>query len=127
MYTHMTKKAAVFLGALAIAASAQANEISKGQWIEGMKTALPTAFCSSAQYFRQCFDVTATQCEEVAASATRVCLSDIEQQLPNVLVQPQDGYYWGTKVGECAGTTYELTLISQRVNSDICNDVTAWQ
>jgi len=106
---------------------AEAQEVSKEQWISAMKTALPAAFCNSSQYFRQCFDVTAIECEEAAASTTRLCLNELNNQIPEALIQPKDGTYWGTKVGECAGVAYETSLINKRISNKKCNDASNWQ
>lgn len=116
----------LILSFLVISPLAHAVDVTKDQWIAAMKTALPTAFCSSAQYFRQCFDVTATECEETAISATRICLQDFSSQIPAVLHQPQDGTLWGTKVGECAGNAYELALIKKKISNAKCNDPANW-
>ena len=104
-----------------------AQEVAKEQWVAGMQTALPAHFCQAAQYFRQCFKVTATECEEVSASTTRICLSELSNQIPNVLVQPKDGTFWGTKVGSCAGTAYEYALIKKRISNARCNNVNSWK
>ncbi len=107
--------------------SAYALEVSKTEWISAMKTGLPAYFCQETQYFRQCFTVDALECENVAASATRLCLNELESQIPDILVQPNDGRAWGTKVGTCAGTTYETTLIKKRISSAKCNNISHWQ
>jgi hypothetical protein len=104
-----------------------AVEVNKSDWYNGMSTALPTAFCNSSQYFRQCFSVSAEECEETAASATRVCLNKNDKDIPSVLVQPKDGTHWGTIIGECAGGAYEATLAAKRINSAKCNDIRNWQ
>jgi hypothetical protein len=52
-----------------------AQSIDRKQWTDMMSTALPTAFCTPQSYFRQCFKISAQECEEVASSATRICLS----------------------------------------------------
>jgi len=104
-----------------------AQEVSKEKWVSAMKTALPAHFCHAQHYFRQCFEVTAVECEEVAASTTRICLSELENKLPNVLVQPKDGALWGNKVGSCAGAAYESSLIKKRISNDKCNNISNWQ
>jgi len=104
-----------------------AVEVSKSDWYNGMSTVLPTAFCSSSQYFRQCFRVSAQECEETAASATRICLNKNDKNIPDTLVQPKDGIHWGTIIGTCAGEAYEITLIKKRINNTKCNDVRNWQ
>ena len=107
--------------------SSNAVEVSKADWYNGMSTALPTVFCNSNQYFRQCFSVSAQKCEETAASATRVCLNKNDKDIPSILVQPKDGTHWGTVIGKCAGEAYEITLIKKRINNAKCNDVSNWQ
>ncbi len=104
-----------------------AVEVSKSDWYNAMSTALPTAFCNSGQYFRKCFSVSAQECEETAASATRVCLNKNDNDIPDILVQPKDGTHWGTVIGTCAGEAYEITLTKKRISSEKCNDVSNWQ
>jgi len=106
---------------------AQAAEINQTEWINKMTTALPVAFCNSSQYFRRCFSVTAKECEETAASATRVCLSKNSKNIPAILILAGDGSHWGTIIGKCAGETYEIALTTKRFNNAKCNDVSNWQ
>lgn len=120
-------KAAAFLFLLPLSFSIQADQISKQDWISAMSTVLPTAFCDANQYFRQCFKVTAQECEETAASATRICLNKNKDKIPAVLNQPQDGTHWGTIIGGCAGEAYEITLIKKRISNTKCNDPANWQ
>jgi hypothetical protein len=115
------------LTTLLLPLNANAVEVSKADWYSGMSTALPTALCNSSQYFRQCFSVTAQECEETAASATRICLDKHHKDIPNTLVQPKDGTHWGTIIGSCAGTAYEISLVSKRISSAKCNDINNWQ
>lgn len=103
-----------------------ALEIPKNDWVNAMKTALPAIFCNSEQYFRECFSVTAIECEETVTSATRICIAELENQIPDILVQPKDGKFWGERVGECTGNTYEITLIKKRISSAKCSDITNW-
>jgi hypothetical protein len=123
----MLKKLIAVLMIIGFSNFVNAQEVAKDQWVAAMKTALPAAFCNSAQYFRQCFDVTAVECEEAAASTTRICLTELNSQIPNILIQPKEGTLWGTKVGECAGNAYETSLIKKRISNAECNDVSNWQ
>ncbi len=107
--------------------TAHAVEVTKKSWLESMETMVPTHFCQSQQYFRQCFDVSAEKCEEVAASATRVCLEKLESRIPTTLNQPQDGTRWGTQVGICAGQNYEGVLIESRISNAKCNNPNNWR
>ncbi len=122
----MMKNIVLFLLVL-FSITVHSQEVKKEDWITGMKSALPAAFCNSEQYFRQCFDVTAVECEEAAASATRICLKEVEEQIPDVMIQPKDGTLWGTKVGQCAGLAYEASLSKKIISDPRCNDASQWQ
>jgi hypothetical protein len=111
----------------ALAAPATADMVSKADWLEVMKTALPVAFCQDQGYFRTCFNLGAEECESTAQSATRVCLAQFEAKVPAMLNQPADGTAWGQKIGGCAGNTFEMTRAKQKVDSPKCNDPSAWQ
>ena len=95
--------------------------------MDSMSTVLPTVFCQANQYFRQCFDVSQAECKETALSATRVCLQKYKDKIPDTLVQPKDGTYWGRIVGSCAGEAYELTLRKKRIGNQKCNDPNNWK
>lgn len=122
----MFKLTVVIIILILFSGSAASQDIGKKQWIDRMSTALPTNFCKSGQYFRECFRVSQQECEEIALSATQICLIDKADEMPNLLKQPKDGSHWGQKVGECAGNGYEITLIDRRINSDRCNNPENW-
>jgi len=112
---------------LLISGTANPGGVSKEAWIDSMSTALPTAFCQPDQYFRQCFDVAQTECEESAMSASRVCLQKYKDKIPNTLTQPKDGAYWERIVGSCAGEAYEMTLRKKRISDRRCSDPNNWR
>lgn len=112
---------------LSVPFSASAVEVSKADWLNAMSTALPTAFCQANGYFRQCFDITGEECEDTAASATRICLKKHNDSIPEILVQPEDGTRWGSLIGRCAGEAFDATLANKRKNTEQCNDVSNWQ
>jgi len=124
---NMTIKVYFYIFIVALSFPVHAAEVTKNDWLNAMATALPTAFCNPAQYFRQCFTVTAQVCEEVASSVTRVCLNKNEQDIPDKLIQPRDGIHWGTIIGVCAGRAYEASLIKKRIKNEKCDDRNRWQ
>ncbi len=91
-----------------------------------MEIALPATFCSQQMYFRQCFTIDAIECEEIASSVTRLCLQKYKEDIPGVLEQPQDGTKWGTIIGRCAGSAFEVSLNKKKINNEKCNDATNW-
>lgn len=122
----MKNKLLIIILAL-ISAKSYSVEVTKSDWLIAMKSALPTAFCNPSMYFRQCFKVTANQCEETALSATRICLENNKVNIPDILIQPKDGTHWGTIVGTCAGETYEKSLSKLKVSNTKCNNAANWQ
>ncbi len=107
--------------------SIMANEVSKDDWINGMSTALPAYFCKADQYFRQCFKVTQIECEKTALSTTRICLAQNKDKIPTRLRQPEDGTQWGTVIGSCAGSAYEIALQKKRISNSKCNNPNNWK
>ncbi len=115
------KTIATALLCLLAAAPAHAQQtVSRADWMETMKTALPTAFCADDTPFRTCFEVTQEQCEETVASAVRVCLKKLQSKIPARLKQPEDGTKWGQKVGECAGNSYTAVLAKKKLKTKEC-------
>lgn len=112
---------------LAAAAPAAADSIPKATWVARMRTALPTMLCQEGSYFRSCFRIEAEECENAAASSTRVCLKELEAEIPDQLKLPDDGQEWGRRIGACAGGNLELVLLKKKVQSEKCNDPAAWQ
>lgn len=123
----MITRKLIYLFLSVTALPAYAVEVGKADWIDAMTTALPTAFCNSGQYFRQCFKVSAQQCEETAASATRICINKFRSEIPEVLQQPKDGTYWGTKIGSCAGVGYEAALRKLQIKNEKCSNADYWR
>jgi len=119
----------LFILSITSALSSQlfAEEVSKDIWNDRMTTVLPAFFCKSSSYFRQCFSVSAQECEETAASVSRICLANLSGKIPNSLTLPEEGQYWGTKIGECAGNAYEVVLMEHLIHSSECQDISNWQ
>jgi hypothetical protein len=100
--------------------------VDRDVWIAQFEMALPVALCRDNFYFRACFTVTPEECERTAASATRVCVAKFKKQLPEKFHQPDEGTEWGSKIGNCVGTAYEVALPSHRISNAKCNDASQW-
>src|SRR5262245_29111848 len=56
-------------------APAEADQVEAvTKWMEGMKSVLPSLFCKEKSYFRECFQISAEECEAEAIRVTRVCV-----------------------------------------------------
>jgi len=122
----MYEKSGNYFISLLFSMPTQAETVDKKTWVDAMETALPAYFCKSDSYFRQCFSVSASQCEETASSVTRLCLAKSSAEIPDLLVQPTDGSHWGREVGRCAGIAYEAALIQNKVKSNLCANAENW-
>jgi len=120
-------RVSIFLIIMTLSTSLLAVDVKRDDWVSAMTSGLPTAFCNSSQYFRQCFNVTAQECEATASSATRVCINKNKSKIPSILHQPKDGTHWGTVIGSCAGEAYEMALLKKRFRNSKCNNPANWQ
>ena len=120
------KKILVTAGMVVLSSVSFGQDISKDMWIAQMRTALPQHFCSTEQYFRQCFNVKESQCKMVSADAVDACLKQYEGKIPSRLNQPVDGAHWGQQVGMCAGNAYDVALLKQKINTAKCNNPNNW-
>ena len=105
--------------------NATSQKISKEKWIFAMKTTMPVAICTSDQYFRQCFDVTEFECEEIATSSVRICVNELNDQIPTVL-KSSDKQFWGGKIGRCIGNSLEAVNYEKKTSNSKCNDASNW-
>lgn len=103
-----------------------ATEVDKEYWVDSMKSALPKTFCESIHFFRQCFEVNEEQCIETASLATKICLHQYINQIPDALNQPKDGAKWANIIGQCAGENYRQTLKRKFKDTAECNDINHW-
>jgi hypothetical protein len=117
----------LFILAFVLPLAGQAQEVPRDKWLEVMTVTIPTYFCQPEQYFRQCFDVSAEECEQVALSGTRTCISKLQQQIPEMLQHPADSKAWGTRLGTCAGVAYEGTLADKHKSDPKCQNAMNWR
>ncbi len=92
-----------------------------------MFATLPSAFCISGQFFRECFEVSQGECEQSASSAVGTCLQKYKDRIPKVLIQPRDGGHWGKIIDDCAVEAYEKNLQKKRIKNTKCNDPNNWR
>ncbi|UCG79042.1 MAG: hypothetical protein JSV21_04225 [Nitrospirota bacterium] len=103
-----------------------ANEVPRDMWLDGMSKLLPEAFCQPEQFFRQCFEVSEETCQQTATSTTRDCIEKLKGEMPEMF-DTENGQYWGTQVGACAGSSYSMALLKNFKDTKKCNDPEAWK
>lgn len=101
--------------------------VGKDAWLSDIRNFLPSLFCKDGSYFRECFEANASVCHSTATESTETCMRQFESQIPEKLHQPSDGGLWGNKIGTCAGTVFEATLLKKRINNEKCNNPELWK
>jgi len=121
----MIKYILAFFSIFILVANANAQEISKSDWLKYMNVAVPSAFCQEGQYFRQCFDIPGNICLSTARSAMKTCINIEEQNVPKSLNQVS-GEQWGNIIGTCAGNEFEKIQINNKLKNQKCYNPANW-
>ena len=103
-----------------------AQEVPKEAWVSQMESGMSAFFCQEGQYFHECFNGTAAQCNETMTELVGGCLERYEEQFPAAFKMPDDGAKWGQVIGSCAGSQYDVVRRSDRINSAKCNNPNEW-
>jgi hypothetical protein len=115
------------IGCTSMAVRAADVVVQKDRWLSDFRNILPSLFCKDGSYFRECFKVSDDVCHTTATQATETCMRQFAPQIPGQLHQPNDGGLWGNKIGTCAGTVFEATLVKSRLNSAKCDNPELWK
>lgn len=111
---------------LPVAAPAQAEyAVAKDSWIGQMSVVLPGIMCAENQYFRKCFNLNQTGCNDEAAQAVKLCLTKYAPEIP-AAISPRDGEQWGSKISGCVYETIKSNL-KTTIDSDECKDLSKQQ
>lgn len=110
-----------------LASPVYSQEVPRDAWSAHMESLVPSLFCKDDGYFRSCFRLSPSQCNESATRFTADCLAQYERRIPDVLRQPGDGNRWGQVVGSCAGVLFEAEHEESKILSDKCMDARQWQ
>jgi hypothetical protein len=116
----------IVVGAL-LAQVAHADEMPREAWGDRMAKVLPLAFCEDGSYFRQCLNLDSENCGKASLLATRVCLTDLEAQIPKTFTSKEQLAKAGKMVGQCAGTSLELKFSRQKSKDSKCADLSKWK
>lgn len=106
---------------------AYADGVSRQDWSDMMATILPPAFCRDGSYFRQCFHLERENCEKAALSATKACLTRLEELIPATVTSKEQSVQAGRLVGQCAGASVEMRFLPQKSREDKCADASNWK
>ena len=91
-----------------------ATELTQSQWAERFEATLPGFICREDWYFRQCFSVTAQQCQAATQAAAKTCLDEAKSGMPAVIRSREDSGSWGAKVASCTGALLEDRMKQQK-------------
>ncbi len=96
-------------------------------WIRRLGELLPGEFCKEGTFFRQCFTISAAECEATAAAHYTPCVSTHRAALP-LIRSAESGQQGGEIIGSCVGVAFhsELEQKGKFISSAKCNDADAW-
>jgi len=100
--------------------ASSAAELSQSQWAEKFAATLPGFICREDWYFRQCFSVTAQQCQAATQAAAKTCLDEAKNGMPAVIRSRDESGSWGAKVASCTGALLEDRMKQQKKPSAQC-------
>lgn|GEM_PF-3302439 len=102
--------------------------VSRDDFLAALRPLTPEYFCGDQMYFRQCFAVSAEDCQMLALVAYDACVRELYPSIPPVLSTEEEGAAVGEMIGTCAGEAYELGLAENglRYDNAICNDAANW-
>jgi hypothetical protein len=103
------------------------SAVTKTKFIEEFVSGLPTSFCESSTYFRKCFQLEEKDCKKKSALYVKSCVTEMEKELPTSFAAVADGKKWGEKLGECAGTKFEMEQKEKKISSQDCSDPKKWK
>ena len=105
--------------------SSIAQDISAKDWIKSVESGLPGYFCQEEQYFRQCFEITGSQCLETARESVTNCINKEKKNFP-VSFNKTTGEQWGNIIGTCAGNLFEMKHTAEKSKNPRCYNPANW-
>ncbi len=109
-------------------AAPAAAGVSRDDFLAALRPLTPEYFCGDQMYFRQCFAVSADDCQMLALVAYDACVRELYDSVPPVLSSEDEGAAVGEMIGTCAGQAYEIGLAENGLRHDTpaCNDPANW-
>ena len=94
--------------------------VTRAQWIAHLQTTAPLFLCRRTSELRACFSLSSQVCEEDIASATRVCISQVEGDLSDE-IQVLQGKTLGARVSECVTSAFAALHHGTRNDTAACS------
>jgi len=114
----------VVLASFALTGCAQ--KLTREDWLRNFLPAMTVKACQPGWYFRGCFDISDDECETTTASALRVCVAEVREEMPEYMTG-STGKEWGQKIGTCAGNSLDVVFHDRKLEKEMCKDPSAWR
>lgn len=101
-----------------------AAPVDSQAWQDSMMQQVPKFFCQPKSYFRQCFSITASACNEASNSLTQRCLKDLNIKSAQLTLEQSQRL--GAELGTCVGQAFDKQFASQSISSDNCRNPSNW-
>lgn len=100
-----------------------AGQVKREAWMGHLGQRFPIVICNHSQY-QKCFKANRDECLVTAAMATRKCLDQWREKIPERFDGVLDGPGWSEKVGNCAEELHKKAMVAKRAQSDLsdCKD-----
>lgn len=89
-------------------------------------TDAPIKFCQPNLLFRECYQVTEAECKDIITLSMKACYKTFENNISDDLTMKQL-IAQGGKIGECAGTLYEVILTKASKRDEECLKNPKWK
>lgn len=97
------------------------STVTKNDFKVSMRSLLPDINCKKNTYHMHCYAVATSECKVAMSLAIDKCLSDMDEQIPETLMMPNEPPDFGLKVAICSKSVYEIDSISKYTPSKQCD------
>ncbi len=109
-------------------ATSTGRVLDQADWIRLFVPTVIDAACGPPDtFFRSCFTVDEAGCRSELDADLHRCVADLRLAMPPTLDKPASEAFGG-RIGECAGSAYELNLktLGKRRSNAKCDDPKQW-
>jgi hypothetical protein len=105
---------------IAAASKADTPGMPQSEWSGLLRARLPSLICRDHWYVRQCFSISAEECDSAIKSDLTGCLQEFGTRIPPIITSKEDSAEWGKTIAQCIGARFEHTMKRHKKSSAQC-------